>query len=54
MAIHPTAEFWNELKLHSKTTQHLCVSEWPFAENAMRRYALAKDRLNQTDLNFSL
>ena len=54
MAIHPTAEFWNELKLHSKTTQHVCVSEWPFAEISNEALCLGKERLNQTDMIFSL
>ena len=54
MAINPTAEFWNELKLHSKTTQHVCVSEWPFAEISNEALCLGKERLNQTDMIFSL
>ena len=54
MAIHPTAEFWNELKLNSKSTQHLGVSEWlALAEICNEALCLGKERLNQTDMIFS-
>ena len=48
MAIHPTAEFWNELKLNSKSTQHLGVSEWlALAEicNALEKGSSEPNRL---------